>query len=92
MIIYSEVERVRILTGCGITLEQIIQYESLTFTGYEGEWKKKTAEKLKEWGCPVIIILRILNGEYDHNKEKLHTHLKLFNHDSLTNKIWTLIK
>ena len=92
MLIYTESERVRILTGCGITLEQVIEFKTNSFTGYDKEWKQQVADKLKAIACPNIIILRVLNGEYDHNKQKLYAHLKLFNHDSITDKIWTIIK
>lgn len=92
MLLYTESERVRILTGCGITLEQVIEYKTLTFSGYDSEWKRKTTEKLKEISCPTIIILRVLNGEYDHNKMKLYSHLRLFERETLLNKIWQIIK
>ena len=92
MIIYSETEKIRILTGCGISIEIVNEYQTQVFTGYNKEWKAKTYQQLKNICCPDIIILRILNGEYDHNKAKLYAHLILFEKQYLTEKIWNIIK
>lgn len=92
MIIYNETERIRILTGYGISIEIVKECRILTFTGYDKEWKLKTYQQLKDICCPDIIILRVLNGEYDHNKAKLYAHLILFEKQHLLSKIWEIIK
>lgn len=92
MIIYNETERIRILTGYGISIEIVKECRTLTFTGYDKEWKLKTYQQLKDICCPDIIILRVLNGEYDHNKAKLYAHLILFEKQHLLSKIWEIIK
>ena len=92
MIIYSETERIRILTGCGISIEIVNECKTQIFTGYNKEWKLDTYQQLKDMCCPNIIILRVLNGEYDHNKVKLYAHLILFEKQHLLDKIWDIIK
>ena len=92
MILYSNTERIRILTGCGISIETVIECKTQIFTGYDKEWKLKTYQQLKNICCPDIIILRVLNGEYDHNKAKLYAHLILFEKQHLLSKIWKIIK
>lgn len=92
MILYSNTERIRILTGCGISIEIVNECKTQIFTGYNKEWKLKVYHQLKSMLCPDIIILRVLEGEYDHNKAKLYAHLILFDKEHLTNKIWDIIK
>lgn len=85
---YSLLEITLIKTGRDIRLPEL----KLSEDKYIRDWQIRVKNELEAIGCPKLIIVRAINNRYRFNKRLLYSHLYLYNLESLTDKVWVIIK
>lgn len=81
------------LTGEELTLTQEeVMLQNGRFSDYTKEWRLKIYTKGSQYGLSKYSCDLIISGYFDHNRERLESHLKRAKKLQLINKIWELIK
>lgn len=81
------------LTGEELALTQEeVMHQNGRFSDYTEEWRLKIYTKGSQYGLSKYSCDLIISGYFDHNKERLASHLRRAKKPQLINKIWELIK